>query len=223
MLKDKKIRSLKDKDLVSEALITSVFLSLSGGYMDAYTYFGRDKVFSNGQTGNMVIMGYNILSGDFNIALRYLIPILAFAVGIFLTEFIKDRIKIRFLYWRQAIIGIEILILFLVGFIPPELNRLATMLVSFVCALQVEAFRKIRGYDYASTMCLGNLRSGMEALAHYSKNGEKAYLKKAVHYFSIIVIFTLGAALGGILTVKFGIYAIWGSCLFLAFSFFIFF
>lgn len=223
MFKYGKIRNRKDKDLLSQSLITSIFLSLSGGYMDAYTYFGRNRVFSNGQTGNMVIMGYNILSGDFNIALRYLVPIAAFALGIFITEFVKHRIRARFLYWRQFIIGLEILILFLVGFIPANLNRLATMLVSFVCALQMEAFRKIRGYDYASTMCVGNLRSGMEALAHYSKNKDRTYFRKAIYYFSIIGVFTLGAAIGGILTQAFGIYAIWGSCLLLTCSFFIFF
>ena len=37
---------------MSEAFITSVFLALSGGFQDAYTYFTRNEVFSNAQTGN---------------------------------------------------------------------------------------------------------------------------------------------------------------------------
>ena len=35
----------------SEAFINSAFLAVSGGFQDAYTYFTRDGVFSNAQTG----------------------------------------------------------------------------------------------------------------------------------------------------------------------------
>ena len=41
---------------MSEAFVTSVFLALSGGFQDAYTYFTREEVFSNAQTGNIVLM-----------------------------------------------------------------------------------------------------------------------------------------------------------------------
>ena len=40
----------------SEAFINSAFLAVSGGFQDAYTYFTRDGVFSNAQTGNVVLM-----------------------------------------------------------------------------------------------------------------------------------------------------------------------
>ena len=46
---------LSEKQM-SEAFINSIFLALSGGFQDAYTYNTRDKVFSNAQTGNVVLM-----------------------------------------------------------------------------------------------------------------------------------------------------------------------
>ena len=46
----------------SEAFINSAFLAVSGGFQDAYTYFTRDGVFSNAQTGNVVLMSERILS-----------------------------------------------------------------------------------------------------------------------------------------------------------------
>ena len=49
---------------MSEAFITSVFLALSGGFQDAYTYFTRDEVFSNAQTGNVVLMSQHFLLGE---------------------------------------------------------------------------------------------------------------------------------------------------------------
>ena len=38
----------------------------------------------------------------------------------------------------------------------------ANAIVSFTCAVQVQAFRKIHGNVYSSTMCIGNLRSFAE-------------------------------------------------------------
>ena len=64
---------------MSDAFRTTVFLTLSGGFQDAYTYMGRGKVFANAQTGNIVLMATNFCEGDFAKALRYLLPLLAFA------------------------------------------------------------------------------------------------------------------------------------------------
>ena len=47
---------------------------------------------------------------------------------------------------------------------PEEQNLIANALVSFSCAMQVQSFRKVASYAFASTMCIGNLRSGMAAL-----------------------------------------------------------
>ena len=71
------------------------------------------------------------------------------------------------LHWRQGVLLAEILILFTVGFLPTEYNMLANAMASFACAMQVQSFRKVNGYSYASTMCIGNLRSGTAALSVY--------------------------------------------------------
>ena len=41
---------------MSEAMITVLFLSLSGGLQDAYSYLSRGHVFANAQTGNIVLL-----------------------------------------------------------------------------------------------------------------------------------------------------------------------
>ena len=40
---------LLSENQMSEAFINSMFLALSGGFQDAYTYNCRDEVFSNAQ------------------------------------------------------------------------------------------------------------------------------------------------------------------------------
>ena len=106
---------------MSEAFITSVFLALSGGFQDAYTYFTRDEVFSNAQTGNVVLMSQHFMLGEWQRGLHYLIPLLAFAGGVFFADCVQGKFKYaNRLHWRQGILLLEILILFGVGFIPQD-------------------------------------------------------------------------------------------------------
>lgn len=198
---------------MSEAFITSVFLAMSGGFQDAYTYFTRDEVFSNAQTGNVVLMSHNFMTGQWGDGLRYLFPVLAFAIGVVAAERIQNTFKYaKKLHWRQMILLIEILILFAVGFMPGELDMLATVLVSFSCAMQVQAFRKVHGYPFASTMCIGNLRSGMDSLVGFGHTRDKKLLWKSLHYFGVIFVFALGAGIGTQCVGIFGEKTIWLSC-----------
>ena len=128
---------------MSESFLNSAVLAVSGGFQDAYTYFARDKVFSNAQTGNVVLMSQEFMMGNFIGGIKYLLPFLAFGFGVFVTTQINARYKMaRKLHWRQLVILIEIVILAIVGFIPHSFNMVATVLVSFSCAMQVQAFRK---------------------------------------------------------------------------------
>ena len=212
--------SLKPHGQMSEAFITALFLSVSGGLQDVYTYLYRGKVFANAQTGNIVLMAVKLFAGEWGEALRYLIPLCAFALGIFVAEFIRLKLKrMQWLHWRQLVVLFEILMLFVVGFLPQELNLLANSLVSFSCAMQVQSFRKVNGYAFASTMCIGNMRSGMDSLCSWVLNRNPAALKKSFYYWGIILLFALGAGLGSLTLDLCGAKAIWFSCLLLAVSF----
>ncbi|MGN0987318.1 MAG: YoaK family protein, partial [Otoolea sp.] len=104
---------------MSESFLTAAFLSVSGGLQDAYTYISRGKVFANAQTGNIVLLSQCVFEGDLISAIHYLLPLLAFALGVAAAELIrqacqKEPIERR-LHWRQLVLIIEILLLFLVG------------------------------------------------------------------------------------------------------------
>ena len=104
---------------MSEAFINSIFLAMSGGFQDAYTYFTRDKVFSNAQTGNVVLMSQHFMMGEWKDGLKYLLPLLAFAFGVLAAERIQAQFRFaRRLHWRQGILLLEIAILLIVGFLP---------------------------------------------------------------------------------------------------------
>ena len=211
----KRTKTNKLKKQTSETFRLSAILAISGGFQDAYTYNVRDEVFSNAQTGNVVLMSQNFMSGEWIRGLHYLFPIIA--LGVFVAERIQKKLKyVKKIHWRQIIVLIELAILFLVGLIPDNYNMAATMLVSFACSMQVQTFRKVNGYGYASTMCIGNLRSGTESLSIYMREKKPEILKKALHYYGIIFVFAIGAGIGGILSLHIGIRAIWVSSLLLA-------
>ena len=209
---------------MSESLLTAVFIILSGGLQDAYTYLCRGKVFANAQTGNIVLFSSYLFDGEWNRCVRYLIPVLSFSLGIFVAECIHRHFKyMEKVHWRQLIIMGEIILLFAVGFLPQKVNILANAVVSFVCAMQVQTFRKVRGHAYASTMCIGNMRSGTEALCVYFHTHDREVLYKALTYFGIIGLFAVGAGLGSLLTNQFAEKGIWVSCILLMVSFLIMF
>lgn len=210
----------RNRTQMSDSFLTASFIILSGGFQDAYTYCCRDRVFANAQTGNIVLMSSHLFEGEWRNALLYLVPILAFILGTFAAESIRLRYQeLRTVHWRQIIVAMEIFLLFLVGFVPIQMNFLANAVVSFVCAMQVQAFKKVHGYAYASTMCIGNMRSGTEALCLFLHNHDKATLLKALTYFRVIGIFAIGAGAGSFITLHWGERAIWACCLLLSVSF----
>ena len=105
------------------------------------------------------------------------------------------------------------------GFLPQEQNLLANAIVSFACAMQVQAFRKVDGYAFASTMCIGDLRSGVEALCIWRKTHEPQARDRMLRYFGIILLFAIGAGIGSRSTALLGGRAIWFCCGFLLVSF----
>lgn len=211
---------MREEKQMSDTFLNCSFLALSGGFQDAYTYFVRDGVFSNAQTGNVVLMSQHLMVGEWMQGLRYLFPLIAFVLGVFCAERIQNRFQFaQKLHWRQGILVLEMIILFSVGFMPEAWNLIATSLVSFACAMQVQAFRKVNGYAYASTMCIGNLRSGTAAFSVYLREKRKENLKQAMYYFGIIAVFAIGAGIGGNLSLRFGMRTVWCCDILLLISF----
>ena len=90
---------------ISDSRRLAFFLSLAGGFQDAYSYICRGNVFANAQTGNIVLLSGHLISGQFIKAIHYIFPILAFLSGIYLTEWIQYLYKKnRILHWRQIIL-----------------------------------------------------------------------------------------------------------------------
>lgn len=203
---------------IHETFRIAAVLAVVGGFLDAYTYILRGGVFANAQTGNIVLLGVKLADGKYRQSLYYIIPILAFALGVFITEIFKKYFSARefavFEYW---VIAIEIVLLGIVGIISLTVpDEVVNVTISFVCSLQVNSFRKMKELPYATTMCTGNLRSGTEKLFLYLYSKEKKAGIQAAHYFGIILFFILGAVIGTLSAGLVGTRSIWMCCVMLA-------
>ena len=182
---------------MSESIELGVLLALAGGFMDAYSYMGRGEVFANAQTGNLLLFGIHVSQGAFPAALRYALPVLAFAAGIMIADLIRMRMGTR-LHWRQLSVAVEAVVLAGVSFIPfgGEFDLAANALTSLACGMQVESFRKIHGMGIATTMCIGNLRSAMASIDGYIERHDRGLLQNAALYGGTIGCFVVGAVVG---------------------------
>ncbi|MBE6469334.1 MAG: DUF1275 domain-containing protein [Coriobacteriaceae bacterium] len=206
----------------SESIELGILLALAGGFMDVYSYMARGGVFANAQTGNILLVGVHLSDGDPASSLRYLFPVISFAVGIILTDLIRGRFD-NLLHWRQVTVLLEALILAGVAFLPGSEDLLANCLTSFACGMQVESFRKIHGRGIATTMCIGNLRSALQSVDDYLLTRRRSALKSGVLYLGVILVFVTGAVLGNWCVSRFGLRAIMGAAVLLALAFLVMF
>lgn len=207
----------------SESYFVAALLSITGGFLDAYTFVSRDGVFANAQTGNFARLAIYLAGGNWDLVLRYLIPIIFFVIGVSVAMWIsRNTQESKFLCWQHYSILLEIVLLFAVSCIPygKISNISANLLVSFTCAIQAESFRKVLGTPFASTMCTGNLRNATEYLNHFLVDKEKDLLKKSIQYFGIDFLFVFGAIVGTITTRVLQIRATLCCCVILGVVFF---
>ncbi len=208
----KKLGKEMGKLRAHESVPFGILLAVVGGYLDAYTYIGRDGVFANAQTGNIVLLGIYASQRAWEKALTYLPPILAFVLGVFAVEMIK-RFAPRLFQteWTQVVLVLEVVILSLLGFIPARFPDIAVnVIISFVASVQVCSFSKLVDDSYATTMMTGNLRALSQSAYKALVERDRKAAIRTVRYMTIIVFFLLGAVIGGLLTISFPAKAIWG-------------
>ena len=207
---------MKHAEQTSESVELALFLALSGGVMDAYSYLVRGHVFANAQTGNMLLLGVNLSQGNWDQCMHYLSPVLFFSAGIAMAHGIKLLLKPKHLHWRQLVLLIEAVLLVIVGFVPEGFNLIANGLTSLACGMQVQAFRKLHGNAFATTMCIGNLRAGTQELVSYRLTRSRDQLEGMAIHYGVIITFVAGAIIGSRMIALVGLQAILASPVLLA-------
>src|ERR1700751_6214293 len=63
--------------------------TLSGGFLDAFTYAAHGRVFANSMPGNIVLLTVNLAAGDWQQASRHISPIVGFACGVLAAHLLQ--------------------------------------------------------------------------------------------------------------------------------------
>jgi len=149
-----------------------MLLASAGGALDAFVYLNHGHVFAAAMTGNGVLLGVAVLHRDWMQAMRHLLPIFAFIVGVLAARVLDETFASR-----AVTVGLscEIAVLFGASLLPRGFPDLAFVpLIAVVAAYQVESFRKADEYSYNSTFMTGNLRMAVDGMYEAMHPGTRA-------------------------------------------------
>jgi uncharacterized membrane protein YoaK (UPF0700 family) len=208
----------RSKRLLSGVGATAVFACV-GGILDAFTYFGHGRVFANSMTGNVVLLGVNVMQADWHQALRHLFPICSFFVGISAARlFYMERLSGRIRNPELAVLTLEIGLFGTIGCLPEASSDfLITTTTAFAASLQSEAFRRVEGFPFSSTFTTGNLRTLSESVFDFLFDKRQLIAGRMVRIFSVICsLFFLGALTGALMTQRLHNKTLWIVSLMLA-------
>jgi uncharacterized membrane protein YoaK (UPF0700 family) len=170
------------------SLLVAALLSMSGGFLDAFTWLSLG-VFASSQTGNVVFLGIYAQSGQWQRALHHLLPLAAFVVGALVA--VRIRAALRCLIGEIACLAAAMLLLHRV---PDEIVILA---ISFGVALQSASFRQVGRWKYLSVTVTGNM---LRAIDQFVAASDRDAVRGAGTMLTLCLMFLLGAAIGGCVT-----------------------
>ena len=176
-------------------------LSLSGGFLDAFTYIGHGGVFANAMTANVVLLGVKAGTGDVSGALTHAPPLFAFLAGVFIAQAIRlPRFGARWPALSSLLF--EIVALTLIAFLPRRFPDIWIVLsISFVAALQNSSFTRVRAWSYNSVVTTGNLRRFAELLFTGAvPRPDPEVLEQSGVFCAICLSFLAGTLIGGLTT-----------------------
>lgn len=209
-------------DAASRNLTVASLLTLSGGYLDAYTYVGHGHVFANTMTGNVALLGINVSAGDWAQALHHVPPLAGFVIAVFVAHTLglaAQKGWVRHTAFISLIVEIGFLAFASAGW-PAMSSAWLIPGISFVATLQTLSFTHLENLSYTSVMTTGNLRRAAQLLfAGLIPRYDALALHDSGLLAVISLCFLMGAVAGGFVTRLVGDGALWGAVLLLAAAF----
>ncbi len=183
--------------LTCERYFIFEWLIMIAGMLGAYTLILRGGVFCNAQTANVALMAVAMGKGDLSQGLYYLIPISAYTAGAMLSELLPKKVrKIHFLRWDTYLIGFEMIVIFVIGWLPLDVpHQIAQVLVNFICSMQYNTFRQAEGIPMATTFLTNHIRQVGVGLAQAVRQKSLKAMGRAMKHLRMVIFFFGGGVL----------------------------
>ena len=194
-----------------------LLLISAAGWFGAYTYLLRGGVFCNAQTANVVVFAVSLGTRNWMKALYLLLPISAYFSGALVSELLGRAVKrFHFLRWETVLVGLEILSVVIIGFLPKKApDQIVQVVFNFICSMQFNTFRQVEGVSAATTFVTNHIRELGYNTARLIRHHERKYARKIWLHGRLLACFILGAVVSAVACQLFGLYSIWGSGLIL--------
>lgn len=201
----------KEEFLECEKLWIYIVMIIVGGFMGAYTYILKGKVFCNAQTANFLMLAVQIGSGEWERALYYIIPITAYLTGIMLSEFLPKHVnKLGLLRWETFLIALEMLCLLILGFLPDSVPyQVFQISINFIASMQFNTFRQAESMTMATLFCTNHLRQVGVNLVKWFRKHDGGMKTATSRHLVMLVAFVVGSSVSTALCLRFGGRAIW--------------
>ena len=172
-----------------------------GGFYGSYTYLLRGGVFCNAQTANFVLFAIELGNFRWARAAYYLIPMTAYMMGAFVSEAISLKMtRVKFLRWETILVGIEILFIAALGFVPDSAPfQISQVAINFICSMQYNTFRQAEGTPMATTVATNHIRQigiGLAKELRHRKEMDKPHREKLRKHALMLFYFLTGATVG---------------------------
>ncbi|ULK97008.1 YoaK family protein [Bradyrhizobium sp. I71] len=175
------------------SLFVAALLTVSGGFLDAFTWLSLGGVFASSQTGNVVFLGIDALSGRWQQAAHHLLPIVGFLLGAWVA--IRMQAPLRCLVAHIVCLAAAMLLLHRIP------DPIAILMISFGIALQSASFRRVDRWSYLSVTVTGNM---LRAIDQFVSTSDRDALRGGVAMLVLCLTFLCGAAIGGYATTWLG-------------------
>lgn len=180
-------------------LIICLIFSICGGFMDTYSYIKLGGVFANAQTGNLIFMGITLYKGLYREAFKFLLPVIFFSLGVFISTFIEHlygKSMGKNPRWKIIPLIIEVGLFLIIPQIAVRNIYVANVMISLICGMQLETFKEFKEKKINTTMCVGNLGVAAKSFSLFIWKNEIGYFRDFLIYSSVIISFIIGAIVG---------------------------
>ncbi|QTD41765.1 YoaK family protein [Sporosarcina sp. Te-1] len=190
---------MKKDPLQHERIKTSltIIATFLMGFIDAYTFDERNGTFASAQTGNMIMLGAKLFSGEWQESASHLTVLAGFALGVFGGEAISSKYSFLGLQqYRLFLMTEAVLLLLLACFQSILTDSLMVLFLGILAGYVLTLFRTIRTTGVNNGIMTGNTKNLMNNLYKVLFQKDQQAKEECRNLLIGILLFILGVGAG---------------------------